>query len=86
MDTCGLESPIDIKASGVVLRGEGMRDIGSILIGKIAKDTPAPLRGRPALVNIGGAPDGRCRKKRNRPLRTNAFRLGNGKNGRAQMP
>src|SRR5215212_634931 len=29
-----LEKPITIKASGVVLRGEGMNDIGTILFGK----------------------------------------------------
>lgn len=52
-----LEKPITIKASGVVLRGEGMSDIGTILFGKTPKERPAqgPGRGgRPALINISG--------------------------------
>ena len=52
-----LEKPITIKASGVVLCGEGMSDIGTILIGKTPKERPAqgPGRGgRPALINIAG--------------------------------
>lgn len=52
-----LEKPIYIKASGVVLRGEGMSEIGTILIGKTVK-TPQPQTpprgGRPALINITG--------------------------------
>jgi hypothetical protein len=47
-----LEKPVSIKASGVVLRGEGMSDIGTILIGKIPKDRQA--YGRGGLVNISG--------------------------------
>jgi hypothetical protein len=57
MGEYNLEKPISIKASGVVLRGEGMTDIGTILIGKIPKEKPAqgPGRGgRPALINISG--------------------------------
>jgi hypothetical protein len=50
--TYELEKPINIKASGVVLRGEGMSDIGTILIGKIPKDRQA--FGRGGLVNISG--------------------------------
>jgi hypothetical protein len=50
-----LAKPINIKASGVVLRGEGMSDIGTILIGKIPKEKQASPFGRSALVNIGGA-------------------------------
>ena len=52
-----LEKPIYIKASGVVLRGEGMSEIGTILIGKTVKTTQpqTPQRGgRPALINITG--------------------------------
>ena len=52
-----LEKPLTIKASGVVLRGEGMSDIGTILIGKIPKQPTQGQgggRGRPALVNITG--------------------------------
>lgn len=47
-----LEKPITIKASGVVLRGEGMSDIGTILIGKIPKDRQ--IYGRGGLINISG--------------------------------
>jgi hypothetical protein len=54
-----LEKPITIKASGVVLRGEGMNDIGTILFGKTPKQTPGQGGrgggGRQALVNIAGA-------------------------------
>ena len=52
-----LEKPITIKASGVVLRGEGMNDIGTILFGKTPRQTPGQgggRGGRPALVNIAG--------------------------------
>jgi hypothetical protein len=51
-----LEKPISIKASGIVLRGEGMGDIGTILIGKIPKQVQGQGggRGRQALVNIAG--------------------------------
>lgn len=49
MGTYILEKPLTIKASGVVLRGEGMSDIGTILIGKIPAE-----RTRLALVNITG--------------------------------
>src|SRR5512138_752765 len=57
MGEYNLEKPLYIKASGVVLRGEGMNDIGTILIGKTPKERPAqgPGRGgRPALINIVG--------------------------------
>ena len=47
-----LEKPITIKASGVILRGEGMSDIGTILIGKVPKSGGAS---RGALVAISGA-------------------------------
>ncbi len=54
-----LEKPITIKASGVVLRGEGMNDIGTILFGKTPRQTPGQGGrggggGRQALVNIAG--------------------------------
>lgn len=48
-----LEAPITIKASGVVLRGEGMDDIGTILIGKSPKEKGVKAT-RQALINIGG--------------------------------
>ena len=57
MGEYNLEKPLYIKASGIVLRGEGMSDIGTILIGKTPKERPAqgPGRGgRPALINIVG--------------------------------
>jgi hypothetical protein len=47
-----LEKPVSIKASGVVLRGEGMSEIGTILIGKIPKDRQA--YGRGGMINISG--------------------------------
>jgi hypothetical protein len=49
-----LEKPIYIRASGVVLRGEGASDIGTILVGK-SGGTPQSGFRRPALINIGGA-------------------------------
>jgi hypothetical protein len=52
MGTYELEKPINIKASGVVLRGEGMSDIGTILIGKIPKDRQT--YGRGGLINVSG--------------------------------
>src|SRR6476619_2925830 len=57
MGEYNLEKPLYIKVSGVVLRGEGMNDIGTILIGKTPKEKPAPgpgRGGRPALINIIG--------------------------------
>ncbi|MEO5562236.1 MAG: hypothetical protein ABIR18_02350 [Chitinophagaceae bacterium] len=57
MGEYNLEKPITIKASGIVLRGEGMSDIGTILIGKISKQAQVSqpgMRGRPALINIAG--------------------------------
>ena len=49
-----LEKPIYIKETGVVLRGEGMSDIGTILIGKVSKERQGSFS-RAALVNINGA-------------------------------
>jgi hypothetical protein len=54
MGTYQLEKPITIKTSGIVLRGEGMSDIGTILIGKQQKETQGPSFRRPALINITG--------------------------------
>jgi hypothetical protein len=48
-----LSAPLLIKASGVVLRGEGMSDIGTILIGKIPKEKDARSL-RQSLINISG--------------------------------
>jgi len=52
-----LDTPLFIRTSGVVLRGEGRSDIGTILFGKIPKQAPGQgsgRGGRPALVNISG--------------------------------
>src|SRR5690606_22411247 len=51
-----LEKPLNIKASGVVLRGEGMGETGTVLIGKIPLPASGGGRGfrRPALINIDG--------------------------------
>jgi hypothetical protein len=52
-----LEKPLYIRASGVVLRGEGMSDTGTILYGVLpARDPNATGRqrlGRPDMINIG---------------------------------
>src|SRR5688572_20781077 len=56
MGLYALEKPVAIKASGVVLRGEGMSDIGTILIGKTPKETQGRgNRGRAALISISGS-------------------------------
>jgi len=54
-----LDKPIYIRASGVVLRGEGRSDVGTILYGKIPKppseeESRQRFRRRPALINIEG--------------------------------
>lgn len=53
MGTYTLEKPIYIRSSGVVLRGEGMSDVGTILIGKRTA-LEGPRVRRPALINIEG--------------------------------
>jgi hypothetical protein len=58
-----MATPVNIQASGVVLRGEGMGDTGTILIGTGTGRTPAPAGaapggrggGQPTLVRIAGA-------------------------------
>ena len=53
-----LDKPIYIKASGVILRGEGRSDVGTILYGKIPKPAEpgsGPRFRRPALINVNGA-------------------------------
>src|SRR5581483_7548657 len=47
-----LAMPLRIQASGVVLRGEGMGDTGTILIG--AGNPRSAGRGMPTLVQIAG--------------------------------
>ncbi len=58
-----LDKPINISTSGVILRGEGTSDVGTILIGKLEKvsedNRGASLERqgfgrRSALVNISG--------------------------------
>ncbi|MEO8885312.1 MAG: hypothetical protein ABI367_04555 [Mucilaginibacter sp.] len=49
-----LDKPLYIKASGVILRGEGMSEIGTILYGKTVKPRPTGRAARPALINISG--------------------------------
>ena len=52
-----MAQPITIQASGVVLRGEGMGDTGTILIGTgnpRANAPGGPGRGQPTLVKIAG--------------------------------
>ncbi|HEX2920122.1 MAG TPA: hypothetical protein VHO50_03045 [Bacteroidales bacterium] len=54
MGTYELFSPIYIKASGVVLRGEGMSDVGTILIGKVPENKGTNIARQP-LVSISGS-------------------------------
>ncbi|HRI78703.1 MAG TPA: hypothetical protein PLR06_04130 [Cyclobacteriaceae bacterium] len=49
-----IEKPVYIKASGVILRGEGRSDIGTLLLGKLPRETQGPAFRRPALINIVG--------------------------------
>jgi len=49
-----VSSPLRIQASGVVIRGEGMGDTGTILIGVGTGNAPAPPGGAPG----GGGPGG----------------------------
>lgn len=54
MGTYHLAKPIYIRASGIVLRGEGMSDLGTILVGKTNEQTQGPGFRQPALINITG--------------------------------
>lgn len=52
-----LEKPLYIRKSGIILRGEGTGDIGTILIGRMPKEASPKgggRGGRPALINIAG--------------------------------
>jgi hypothetical protein len=49
-----METPLRVQASGVVLRGEGMGDTGTVLIGTGNPRSGGPGRGQPTLVIIGG--------------------------------
>ena len=71
-----MATPVKIQASGVVLRGEGMGDTGTILIG-----TGNPRRGGPAggagtLVMVAARPARLRKTKRSRLSPTITFPLG----------
>jgi len=51
--TYPLDKPLVIKASGVVLRGEGMTEIGTILFGRTVTPRPAGNAGS-SLINLAG--------------------------------
>ena len=53
-----MATPIIIKASGVVLRGEGMGDTGTILIGTGTGRAPAPPAGAAGAGGRAGGPGG----------------------------
>ena len=50
-----LETPLSIKVSGVVLRGEGMSDIGTVLVGRIPTSEAGKRAIRQGLIIISGA-------------------------------
>lgn len=62
-----LHSPIFIRTSGVVLRGEGMNDVGTILIGKI-QDGKSGMSSRQGLVNIAGSSGARALEETKQPV------------------
>jgi len=51
--TYPLDKPLVIKASGVILRGEGMTEIGTILFGRTVTPRPAGNAGT-SLINLAG--------------------------------
>jgi hypothetical protein len=64
-----MATPLRIQASGVVLRGEGMGDTGTILIGTgnpRAGAPPGPVGGQPTLVRIAGASGWTTKEETNR--------------------
>lgn len=68
-----LDKPVYIRASGVVLRGEGKSDIGTILFGKITVQPEGGQRfRRPALINIGGN-DGMIIQEESKQVITNTY-------------
>ena len=71
-----MATPITIQASGVVLRGEGMGDIGTILIGtgnpRAAEGANAG-RGQPTLVKIAGSAGWAPRTRQSRPSPPTTF-------------
>lgn len=52
--TYPLDKPLYIKASGVVLRGEGTTEIGTILFGKTVNPRPAGGPNASSLINLAG--------------------------------
>jgi hypothetical protein len=53
-----MATPVLIQASGVVLRGEGMGDTGTVLIGTGTGRSAAVAGGAPGGAPVGGAPGG----------------------------
>jgi hypothetical protein len=71
-----MATPITIQASGVVLRGEGMGDICTILIGTgnpRAAEGANAARGQPTLVKIAGSAGWAPRTRQSRPSPPTTF-------------
>lgn len=49
-----IEKPIYIRSSGVILRGEGRGDTGTLLLGDLPKEAQGPAFRRTALINVAG--------------------------------
>ncbi len=49
-----IEKPIYIRSSGVILRGEGRGDTGTLLLGDLPKEALGPAFRRTALINVAG--------------------------------
>lgn len=52
--TYPLDKPLYIRASGVILRGEGTTEIGTILFGRTVKPRPTGPASGAALINLAG--------------------------------
>lgn len=72
MGTYQLDKPLTIKSSGIILRGEGMSDLGTVLVGKSNKENQGPPFRRPALINIGGE-SGAVSQEETKQLITNDY-------------
>ena len=70
-----LESPLFIRTSGVVLRGEGMSDTGTILVGVIPKTTAGSRGQRQALINISGTSGATPNEETKQIILINMYRL-----------
>lgn len=75
MGIYNLETPVYIKASGVVLRGEGMNDTGTILFGKTPKERQGPFS-RAALINISGTSGAVAREETRQVITDNYVPVG----------